>query len=283
MRFRELHPAVNIVWFAAVGTITVLYMNPVTLLITLISACIFLHFLGGSKFGVMLLPMMLMCAVINPLFSHEGVTVLAYFPSGNPLTLESIIYGVGAALMIGSALVLCLCFSATVTADKLMWLVGRLLPSAAMLITMTLRFVPRFTSQLKASYASRCALLGKPEKRMKKLAIAASVVSNTVTWAIEGSLTGADSMKCRGWGLPGRTSFSPHRFEERDRTALIIITALTFYFICGYITGSVDMRYYPTFRLQASTSFGISVIGAYALLCFYPVITEVYYGIFKNK
>ena len=41
----------------------------------------------------------------NPAFDHEGATLLAYLPSGNPLTLESIAYGVAAAVMHGAAVV----------------------------------------------------------------------------------------------------------------------------------------------------------------------------------
>lgn len=33
-------------------------------------------------------------AAVNPAFSHEGRTILRYLPSGNPLTLESILYGI---------------------------------------------------------------------------------------------------------------------------------------------------------------------------------------------
>ena len=36
---------------------------------------------------------MLQTAFLNPAFSHDGVPILLYFPTGNPLTLESILYG----------------------------------------------------------------------------------------------------------------------------------------------------------------------------------------------
>ena len=34
--------------------------------------------------------MALLAAGVNVLFQHEGATILTYFSSGNPLTLESI-------------------------------------------------------------------------------------------------------------------------------------------------------------------------------------------------
>ena len=41
------------------------------------------------------LPVLLLAALVNPAFNHAGVTILIYLPSGNPLTLESILYGRG--------------------------------------------------------------------------------------------------------------------------------------------------------------------------------------------
>ena len=47
-----------------------------------------------------MLPACLLMMVINPLFSHEGATMLFYQKDGNPVTLESILYGVGSGIML---------------------------------------------------------------------------------------------------------------------------------------------------------------------------------------
>lgn len=39
-----------------------------------------------------MLPMALLAAVINLLFSNRGITVLAKLPSGNSITLETLIF-----------------------------------------------------------------------------------------------------------------------------------------------------------------------------------------------
>ena len=70
-------------------------MHPVSLGISLGSALAYAVYLRGRKairFSlVFMLPMMAMAALINPAFNHEGATLLTYLPSGNPLTLESIL------------------------------------------------------------------------------------------------------------------------------------------------------------------------------------------------
>ena len=82
------------------------FMHPVCLVISLASALAYGIALNGRKamrFSlVYLLPMTLMAALINLAFNHEGATMLAYLPSGNPLTLESLAYGVAAGVMLAA-------------------------------------------------------------------------------------------------------------------------------------------------------------------------------------
>ena len=283
MTICELHPAVPLLWFAAAGALAMLYWHPIMLLQTLIAA-IFLHKrLKNSKLLRILFPIMGMTALVNPLFSHEGATILAYFPNGNPLTMESIFYGIAAALMLGAAAALCFSFGEVITTDKLLWLIGRILPSLAMLISMTLRFVPRFVGHLREAYRARVALLGPPQKKVDKIRMAAAVTSMTVTWAMENSVDTADSMKCRGWGLSGRTSYSNFRMTGRDWQALAVIGALTLYILAGIGTGALEYQYYPIFEAAQVTPFGISFLLAHAILVWYPLLMEVNYGNLTNK
>ena len=102
--FSGYHPIINFLYFVLVLGFTMFFMHPGSLLISLAAALSYAITLNGRRmlrFSLAaLLPMMLMAALINPLFNHEGVTILSYLPTGNPLTLESLIYGVAAALMI---------------------------------------------------------------------------------------------------------------------------------------------------------------------------------------
>ena len=66
------------------------------------------------------LPLFLAAALINPAFNHAGVTVLTYFPNGNPLTEESIFYGAFAAALLLSVICWFSCFNEVMTSDKYM-------------------------------------------------------------------------------------------------------------------------------------------------------------------
>ena len=104
--FSGYHPLVNFLYFGLVIGFSMCLMNPFCLFISLASAMAYLVNLKGRKTLrsslTMVLPMMLLAALINPAFNHEGVTVLTYLPNGNVLTLESILYGFGAAFMLAS-------------------------------------------------------------------------------------------------------------------------------------------------------------------------------------
>ena len=91
--FSSYHPIISFLYFALVLIFTMFFMHPVSLIISLVSALTYAVYLNGSKtirFSLMyLLPMMLMAALINPAFNHEGATILLYLPTGNPLTLRA--------------------------------------------------------------------------------------------------------------------------------------------------------------------------------------------------
>ena len=84
----------------------------------------------------------------------------------------------------------------------------------------------------------------------------------------------ADSMRARGYGLPGRTAFSIYRLTERDRLALVWLMGWGSYVLCGALAGGLGWRYYPTLRGTAVTPLTASFLGAYLVLCFTPVILD---------
>ena len=71
--------------------------------------------------------------------------MLFYLKDGNPVTLESILYGVGSGIMLACVVSWFSVFHAVMTSDKFMYLFGKVIPAFSLLLSMCLRFVPRFT------------------------------------------------------------------------------------------------------------------------------------------
>lgn len=279
--FSGFHPVINILYFAAVIGFAMFFNHPVFLAISLLCALTYSIYLNGKKavrFNlVFMLPTLLVTAALNPLFSHQGATILAFFPNGNPLTLESILFGIAAATMLITVITWFSCFNVVMTSDKFVYLFGRVVPALSMILSMSLRFVPRFKAQIKViSNAQKCVgrdisngnLLQKAKHGIK-------IISILVTWALENAIETADSMRSRGYGLPGRTAFSIFRFDRRDSYALIYILICVLIVLTGSFTGAYHFRYFPTVRGQWTGVWTFIIFAAYLALGVFPMIVNI--------
>jgi energy-coupling factor transport system permease protein len=96
-----------------------------------------------------------------------------------------------------------------------------------------------------------------------------------VTWALENAIETADSMRCRGYGLPGRTAFSIFRFDHRDLFALLFILLCGAYIIIGALSGGMYFRYFPTIRGVWGGAYSVSLFIACFALYAAPVAINV--------
>ena len=278
--FSGYHPTINFLYYALVLLFPMCLMHPVYLLISLIGALTYDIYLKGRKavrFAVMgLLPMAALAALVNPAFNHEGATILTYLPSGNPLTLESILYGLAAGAMLCAVVLWFVCFNRVITSDKFVYLFGRVIPALSLVLSMTLRFVPLFRRQLETVRQAqfcigRDASTGSAWQRARK---AVTIFSIMVTWALENAIETADSMKSRGYGLRGRTAFSIYRMEDRDKYALGWLGFCGMYLLCGSLAGGLKWWYFPMLQGAMAQPFSISFYLAYLALCLTPVIID---------
>ena len=150
---RGCHPAVSFSYFALVIACAMFFMHPLCLALSLLGAgCCAAQLVGGRGLRqriAWLLPMALLAALVNPAFVHQGATILTYFPSGNPLTLESILYGCASGVLLAAVVLWFVCVTDVITSDKVVYLFGRIIPALSLLLSMTLRFVPQFTRRLR--------------------------------------------------------------------------------------------------------------------------------------
>ena len=279
--FAGYHPIVNLSYFVAVIGFAMFFMHPVGLAISLICAAAYALYLHGKKMLWMglffMLPMLILTAALNPLFNHQGATILTYLPSGNPMTLESIAYGIAAAIMLITVMTWFSCFNTVMTSDKLVYLFGRITPALSLILSMALRFVPHFKAQIKVISAAQ-KNIGQDVSNgniFQKARHGIKLLSILVTWALENAIETADSMKGRGYGLPGRTAFSIFSFDRRDGYALTYITACTIAIIAGAITEVYRFRFFPTIRGNWYDVWTAAVFVIYLALAAFPIIVNL--------
>ncbi|MBO7335886.1 MAG: hypothetical protein J6U42_03000 [Lachnospiraceae bacterium] len=120
-KFQDHNPIVVFIYFLLVTVVCVLCMTPAVTVISLAGAVI-LDSVVSEKRGIgkhlRMLAVFFLLSLLNPFLYHNGVTVL-FVLNDNPITLEALLYGVCAALMVISVLYWFRSFSVIMTEDRL--------------------------------------------------------------------------------------------------------------------------------------------------------------------
>lgn len=276
--FSGYHPIINFLYFCLVLGFTMFLMHPVCLIISLFcSAYYYVGFNGAKSVNFFIrfaLPMLLLTAIINPAFNHRGTVILCYLPTGNPLTLESILYGIAAGIMLVSVLLWFGCYTAVMSSDKFIYLFGKIIPSLSLMISMVLRFVPKFKSQFESVKEAQAGI-GRDISNgslLKRLKNALNCFSIMVTWSLENAIDTADSMKSRGYGLKGRSAYSNYKFSEKDKYCLIWLCFCLVYLLGGIVSGNLYWRYFPSIKGVTAEPLAISFLIIYFFMCLTPIV-----------
>ncbi|MBQ8015192.1 MAG: energy-coupling factor transporter transmembrane protein EcfT [Clostridia bacterium] len=286
--FARSHPAVNFVFFISAAVLAMLFNHPLFLGISLVSSLAYAIRLKGKtavkSFFFFLLPLLIFVTAINILTAHYGVTTLYTFKSGNNLTLESVAYGAVTGVLVVIMILWFMCYNEVVTEDKFMHVFGKRMPHLSLLILMVLRFVPMYINQFKETIEARKgAGLSAGKNGLGRIKEICQAVSGVVTWALEHSLETADSMKSRGYGLKGRTSYSRFIMAPSDKIIIILMLVAVAVTAAGKLTGAADALYNPIIEISGfSPMLAISAV-FYTLFCFTPIIFDAEEAIRWNR
>lgn len=279
--FSGYHPVIAFAYFIFVIAVSMFIMHPVFLGLSFLGGTVYYIYLKRKKaFKTMLwmlLPVLVLSTVFNPLFNHKGATILRYFSTGNPLTLESIVYGFASGMMLVCVLNWFSCYQCVMTSDKFIYLFGKIIPAMSLIFSMVLRFVPKFKAQIqKISDAQKC--IGRDVTNgnvLQRAKHGMKILSVMITWALENSVETADSMRSRGYGLRGRNNFSIYRFDSRDIRMMCAMIVLGGIVLSGILAKKVSVLYYPLIVINSPSIGAAAVYAAYGIFCFLPFILDI--------
>lgn len=276
--FESFHPILLFVYFLATIFVSMFCFNPIVTAISFFCSVFFCGMLiGGKELAKSLayaFVMILLISVTNPLFSHNGETML-FFLNDNPVTLEAIMYGVNVSVQIMAVIYWFKCYHAVMTSDKFIYLFGRVVPKLSLLLSMTINFIPKFKRHFAEIDEAQKALgMYATKSFVDKIRQKTRVLGILISWSLENSVQTADSMRARGYGLKGRTSYSIFRWTVRD-TVTIIITLVLIAAVCYLVTVVPSYSFYPTFAPLATDAFAISLYACLFALMFLPTICEI--------
>lgn len=280
MGFELCHPAVNLIFFAAVIAGTVCFSHPAYLAAVLVCAYVYTLRYRGLRRGWTRLLWLLpagMFALYYGSYHHFGVTVLSYNSVGNRITLEALVYGLVLGGMALGILLWLGCLHRIFTADKAVYLLGRFSPRAALFAAAALRMTPRVFRQAKKVNDARKGIgrsvgQGSLPRRIRNLLGIGSVL---LTWLPEMLAGASDSMRSRGVLRKGRTAFSIYRFDGRDRGFVLWLFLCIGISAAGALLGQTRCQYDPRIFLPPTGKMWWVFWGAYVCLCLSPLAMDV--------
>jgi energy-coupling factor transport system permease protein len=258
----------------ALMTCAVLFMSPVVLgalLVTVVAVA------GVARAGDELrrilpyvAPLAVTAVVLNPLFAHQGLTVLARLGNVPPfgeldVTLESVAFGAVAGLKL---LVFTLAFAlmtATVDPDELLRLARRVSFRSALAASLATRMWPVLERDgRRLAEAQRCRPdAGGNENRRVRLARGVTVVRAVATGALDRAMDVAATLELRGYAgahRPPRLSVPWSRHDVAFAASALALLAIV---VAARILDIGRFDTYPTLRLALGPRelvFGVALI-----------------------
>jgi energy-coupling factor transport system permease protein len=225
--------------------------------------------------GVRLLPLVLVAILVNVLFNHRGSTILCYYPNGNPLTKESIIFGISASMMILASIFWLRLFHHVVHSDKLLYLFGKTVPKIALVLSMIFRFVPRMLQELKEIRMGREALGLYQKKGLTKIKLLCEVLLTEISLAFENSIEISMSMKMRGYHDGKRSFYSIFHFRKRDVLFFMSFMVSFIFLVIGIRSRIIYYYFYPTCSMNALGHMELLFLLVYIFVLSMPLIIEI--------
>jgi energy-coupling factor transport system permease protein len=226
--------------------------------------------------AVLAVPLALVVALVNPLVSREGLTLLVRGPEvpllgALDVTLEAVVFGGVAALRV---LVVVLAFavcSAAVDPDEMLRGLRRVAPRSALTASLATRMVPllaRDAERLSLAYGLRASTAGRSGGgRLRRGAVLARALA---AGGIERSWDTAAALELRGYALGSRRSGRPRAPWSRDDAAFaaaaVAIAALA---LGARLAGVAGFDPYPLVRADAGAAEAALAL-ALPLLCAAP-------------
>ncbi len=275
---REYNPIVIFLYYMAVTVPAMFIMNPVLLGISLFGAvvCFYAERRKGRQEPVFVfVGLFLLLAALNPLFHHNGVTVL-FMLNDNPITLEALFYGLTSSTMVIAVIFWFRSFSYLMTGDRLLYVFGKVSPRFSLMISMALRYIPLFSRQAAKIRAARRGMGAYEEENLPasvKNGVKAFV--SLAGWSLENGIITADSMEARGYGAGKRTFYSLYRFRASDGIALSLILLLTGAVIICKIRGALDFVFYPETDALPLSGEAVFAYVCYFILTVLPLINKM--------
>ena len=280
--FSMSHPAVPALYMVLTLGLTMFSMQPVLIALSLAGGLAYgfatrgtVRTLGALRWQ---LPVILIIALVNPLFSASGSTEL--FRIGmRAVYLESLVYGLCMGGLFVASVLWFEAAESMLEYDKVLALLGNAAPVIALMISMCMRLIPQFLRRGRSVLAVQDAIdvPGRaPADPVRSRLRASSVLMG---WGMEDSLERADAMRSRGWGaVPRRTTYARYRLGRSDVVALVGLALFGAVAVAVAWIATTQYSFYPQLSAPAPWPGYVVYAAWMALPCVLRAIDEKRFG-----
>lgn len=282
-RFSQFHPLVTFSYYIGSLSLVMLMLHPVFLMVAFL-IILAINFTedrcrGLRRWLFLMITSSAFIIILNPIFNERGRHVL-YVINDHRFTLEAILYGGMTALSIVAVITLFVSYNEVMTPNKLLYLFSGFLPQFAILLMLTLRFIPlmkRRLEEISAIQTSKgiSALKGNWKARARSGLLYIQVL---LTFSLEEAIQTADSMKARGYGAGKRSSYEFFRLTNTDIVTLLYLLSLFLLIIYDRLNGFGFLTIYPMMESMKLSYMDYMTLVKFLLFMCLPLLVEI--GVF---
>lgn len=249
--FATYHPAVAFVFLACAIVISMAALQPVFVALSFLGALACSVVCRGARATagsfVWIVPLWLVVAIANPLFSASGSTEILRI-GVRAVYVESLVYGACSGGMLASVFLWFSSYAACMNSANTMALFGNVLPIVSLMVSQVMRLVPQFVARGRGIAAAQDAVsAAAPQTKRQQTAGRLRIVSVLMGWGMEDGIERSDAMHARGYDCGARrTTYKRYRFGRADASVLAAIVVLAA--VAGACAAAVCLRFsfYPT-------------------------------------
>lgn len=280
--FARVHPVLQVLIYGVLLGWTLILEHPASLLLAWSGVCLALRPIRfeGPRQGLktVLLPFIfaLPTALLNALFRHYGMIHLFTWPWGSAVSLEVLADGAQAGFRLGLAFLWFKHLYLYLETDRLLFLFSRL-PNFALLLTLILRFLPRFSKEAAAISACQKLRFSETKARLpQKLKAQSELLGGLSAWGMESSIRTADAMLARGLDLPiKRTRYRLYRWRLEDTFLALLfgLLCLSSFYLLG--NGALKALFFPVAYLPSWGKADILCFILTGMISFLPFLIDL--------
>jgi energy-coupling factor transport system permease protein len=278
--FKRMHPLVSFCYYVGAISLMINLQHPIFLGAALL-IIIAINFLEDRLKGLthwlfFMITTGILIIVLNPIFNERGRHVL-FEIFQHRITLEATVYGVMNALLIIGVMALFVSYNEVMSPNKLLYLFSKFLPQFAVLLMLTLRFIPLMKRRLAeiSSIQTSKGLSMVHGRWMDKAKTGILYVQVLLVYSLEEAIQTADSMKARGYGHGKRTSYEYFIFKKRDLFALLYLLVVFLLVLIGRLKGYGYLTIYPVMESTLISPSEFFFLFLYLLFLSFPLVAGV--------